>query len=227
MHQSIATWHEDDRPREKLIKKGKAALSDAELLAILIGSGTTNLSAVDLCKNILNDHQNQLHLVARMTIKQLINYKGIGEAKALSIIAALELGKRIRAEQAEQIPKITCSRDVYNIMEPLIGDLYQEEFWVLYLNASNRVIHKELICKGGINSTLVDNRIVFKGAFEHHAISIILCHNHPSGKLEPSESDKKLTQKIKNAAALLDIHLYDHLIITQQNYYSFADKDQL
>ena len=223
--QSIAQWHEDDKPREKLINKGKNALSNAELLAILIGSGTKNISAVDLCKQILNDHQNQLHLMSRMTIKQLTNYKGIGEAKALSIIAALELGKRIRLEQANQIPKITKSQDIFDLMQPLLGDLYQEEFWVLYLSNANKVVHKQLICKGGINTTLVDIRLIFKGAFEHHALAIVLCHNHPSGKLNPSEADQKVTKKIIEAAKILEISVMDHLIITHYGYFSFADNN--
>ena len=177
---SIKNWAEDDKPREKLMIKGKAALSDAELVAILIGSGSRNESAVSLSKRILASVDNNLNALGKLSLKQLMEFKGIGEAKAVSIAAALELGRRRRSEEVLELQKITSSKTVFEIMQPIIGELPHEEFWVLYLNNSNKVIHKSQISKGGITGTVVDNRMVFKTAFEYHATSIILCHNHPS-----------------------------------------------
>lgn len=195
MYTPINQWAEDDRPREKLLLKGKSVLSDSELLAILIGSGSRNESAVQLCQRILKSVDANLNQLGKLSISQLVQFKGIGEAKAISIIAALELGRRRREEDVIERKKITSSKAVFDIMQPIIGELPHEEFWVLYLNNSNKVIHKTQISKGGITGTVVDTRIVFKTAFENHATSIILCHNHPSGKLEPSEPDKQITKK--------------------------------
>ena len=223
----ITNWSEDDKPREKLMLKGKSALSDAELIAILIGSGSRNESAVALSKRILSSVDNNLNALGKLSIQQLINFKGIGEAKAISIIAAMELGRRRRAEDALELKKITSSKMIFEIMQPIIGELPHEEFWVLYLNNSNKVLSKSQQGKGGITGTLVDVRLVFKTAFELGATSLILCHNHPSGNLKPSEADKKLTQKLKIAGKNLEIQVLDHIIITENGYFSFADEDIL
>ena len=224
---SIKQWNEDDRPREKLILKGKIALSNAELIAILISSGNRKESAVDLAKRILKSVNNNLNQLAKLNVENLCKFNGIGKAKAISIITALELGKRRRLEKALENPIIKSSTSVFNIMQPLIADLQHEEFWVLYLNNSNKIINKLQVSKGGITGTIVDTRLVFKKALEFLAVGIILCHNHPSGKLLPSELDKKLTQKIKDAGVVLDIKLLDHIIITEKDYFSFADESIL
>ncbi|MFM7018685.1 RadC family protein [Flavobacterium sp.] len=224
MYTPINQWAEDDRPREKFLLKGKAALSDSELLAILIGSGTRNESAVQLCQRILAAANNNLNQLGKLSIKQLIEFKGIGEAKAIAIAAALELGRRRRSEEAVEWDKITSSKAVFNIMQPIIGELLHEEFWVLFLNNSNKVIHKAQLSKGGITGTIVDTRIIFKTALEYNAISLILTHNHPSGKLLASDSDKDITRKLQLAGKQLDIIILDHVIITESSYYSFADE---
>lgn len=224
MYTPINQWAEDDRPREKFLLKGKSSLSDSELLAILIGSGSRNESAVQLCQRILASSQNNLNLLGKLSIQQLMNFKGIGEAKAISIAAALELGRRRREEEVIELKKITSSKAVFDIMQPLIGELQHEEFWVLFLNNSNKVIYKTQISKGGITGTVVDIRIVFKLALEHNATSIILSHNHPSGKLQASEADIQITKKIKEAGKNLDIQVLDHVIITEKSYYSFVDE---
>jgi DNA repair protein RadC len=221
---SIKFWAEDDKPREKLMLKGKSALSDAELLAIIIGSGSRNESAVDLSKRILAHVQNNLNALGKLSLKQLMEFKGIGEAKAISIIAAAELGRRRRTEEVQELVKINSSRVIFNVMQPIIGELPHEEFWVLYLNNANKIIHKAQLSKGGITGTVVDVRLVLKLALEHNALSIVLTHNHPSGKLQASDSDIELTQKVKLAAKQLDMHLLDHVIITENGYYSFADQ---
>ncbi|MGH2664991.1 RadC family protein [Flavobacterium sp.] len=219
----IKYWAEDDKPREKLMIKGKQVLSDAELLAILIGSGSRNESAVELSKRILSSVNNNLNALGKLSVKQLMTFKGIGEAKAVTIAAAAELGLRRRAEDRTELSKIISSKAVFEIMQPVIGELPHEEFWVLYLNNSNKVIYRSQISKGGITGTLVDVRIVFKIALEHNATSVILTHNHPSGKLEASSADKQITQKLKHAGQQLDIPILDHVIITENNYLSFAD----
>lgn len=224
---SIKNWSEDDRPREKLLNKGKDALSDAELVAILIGSGSRNESAVDLCKRILSSTENNLSALGKLSIKQLMEFKGIGEAKAITIIAALELGRRRRGEEALQLKKIESSHSVFELMQPIIGELPHEEFWIVYLNNSNKVIHKNQLSKGGITGTLVDVRLVMKTAIEVGATGLILAHNHPSGTLKPSEADKQITKKLKNAAESLDIKVLDHLIVTEKAYFSFADEGHL
>lgn len=221
---SIKNWAEDDKPREKLMLKGKQALSDAELVAILIGSGSRNESAVGLSKRILASVDNNLNALGKLSLKQLMEFKGIGEAKAVSIAAALELGRRRRAEETIELYKITSSKAVFEIMQPIIGELPHEEFWVLYLNNSNKVIYKSQLSKGGITGTVVDVRLIFKTALEQNAISIILTHNHPSGKLQASDADKEITKKLKVAGEQLDIKILDHIIITETGYYSFQDE---
>lgn len=224
---SIKNWKADDRPREKLFSKGCMALSDAELVAILIGSGNREESAVGLAKRMLASVNNNLQALAKLSIEDLMIFKGIGEAKAISIVTALELGKRRRLEKALEVPKISSSKAVFELMQPLIGDLKHEEFWVLYLNNSNLIIGKQCLSKGGLTGTLVDMRLVFKPALSLLATGIILCHNHPSGTLEPSQSDKQLTNKIKEAGKTLDIKILDHLIVTEKKYFSFADDNIL
>lgn len=224
MYTPINQWAEDDRPREKLQLKGKSVLSDSELLAILIGSGSRNESAVQLCQRILASSNNNLNQLSKLSINQLTQFKGIGEAKAITIVAALELGRRRRLEDATELPKITSSKKVFEIMQPIIGELPHEEFWVLYLNNSNKVIFKSQISKGGITGTIVDTRMIFKTAFEHYATSIIITHNHPSGKLQASESDIQLTKKLKLAGQTLDIQVLDHVIVTEFGYFSFRDE---
>ena len=224
MYTPINQWAEDDRPREKFLLKGKSALSDSELLAILIGSGSRNESAVQLCQRILASSENNLNTLGKMSISQLMQFKGIGEAKAISIAAALELGRRRREEDAIELKKITSSKAVFDIMQPVIGELPHEEFWVLYLNNSNKVIYKAQLSKGGITGTVVDIRIIFKMAFEQNATGLILSHNHPSGKLIASEADLKITKRIKEAGQTLEIQVLDHLIITENGYLSFQDE---
>ncbi len=220
---SIKNWSQDDQPREKLLHKGKAALSDAELVAILIGSGNKTESAVELSKRILASVDNNLSELGKLSIKQLMEFKGIGEAKAITIAAALELGRRRRGEEALEKKKITSSKSVFELMQPIIGELQHEEFWIIYLNNSNKVILKNQLSKGGITGTLVDVRLVLKNALEVGATGLILAHNHPSGTLKPSEADKQITNKLKIASESLDIKVLDHLIITENAYFSFAD----
>ena len=224
---SIKNWSESDRPREKLILKGKESLSDAELLAILIGSGSRNESAVSLCKRILKDNEQKINRLAKLDVKQLMTYKGIGEAKAISIVDALELGRRRRGEEVQELTKISSSTHVFELMQPILGDLQHEEFWVILLNNSNKIINKSALSKGGITGTLVDLRLLFKNALAFGAVSLILAHNHPSGTLKPSKADLEITKRIKNGAATLDLKLLDHLIITDKSYFSFADESLL
>lgn len=221
---SIKNWSDDDKPREKLVQKGRSVLSDAELIAILIGSGSRSESAVELSKRILASVDNNLNDLGKLSVKQLMAFKGIGEAKAVSIAAALEVGRRRRGEDSTKIKKIASSQDVYHILQPILGDLEHEEFWILFLNNSNKVLYKAQLSKGGITGTLVDVRLVMKQALQLGAVAIILAHNHPSGTLRPSAADKQITQKIKMASETLDIKVLDHLIITQKSYYSFADE---
>ena len=222
---SIKNWSRDDQPREKLRDKGKTTLSDAELVAILIGSGSRDECAVDLCKRILASVDYNLNALGKLSIKHLMEFKGIGEAKAITIAAALELGRRRRLEDALHQDKISSSRSVFDIMQPVLGELPHEEFWILYLNNSNKVIRKNQLSIGGITVTLVDVRLVLKNALEVGATALILCHNHPSGTLKPSEADKAVTTKLKTAAKSLDIKVLDHLIITEKAYFSFADEE--
>lgn len=224
---SIKAWAEDDRPREKLLLKGKSSLSDAELIAILLGSGSRNESAVDLAKRILVSVNNNLNQLGKVTVNDLIKFKGIGEAKAISIITALELGRRRRLAEAMVQSKITSSKAVFELMQPIIGELAHEEFWIVFLNNSNKVLQKQQLSKGGLTGTLVDVRLVFKKAIELNSTAIILCHNHPSGKLQPSNADKLITTKLSNAGKSLDIKVLDHIIITENAYFSFADESLL
>lgn len=221
---SIRNWSQDDQPREKLLHKGKGALSDSELVAILIGSGNREESAVALCKRILSSVDNNLSDLGKLSIKQLMSFKGIGEAKAVTIVAALELGRRRRGEKALDRNKIGSSTSVFELMQPILGELPHEEFWIIYLNNSNIVIQKMQLSKGGITGTLVDVRLVLKKAIEVGATGLILVHNHPSGTLKPSEADKQITKKLKQAGLSLDIKVLDHLIITEKAYFSFADE---
>jgi DNA repair protein RadC len=220
----ILSWAEEDRPREKLLMKGKSALSDAELIGILIGSGTISMSAVDLAKVILNDVNNNLNDLAKLSVKDLQKFKGIGEAKAISIMSALELGRRRRESESPKKLKITSSKDVYDIMAPNLLDLSHEEFWVLLLNRANAVIKKVQISAGGVAGTVADPKIIFKTALENLSSSMILVHNHPSGNLSPSQADKEITKKMKEAGKLLEIPVLDHIIFADKNYYSFADE---
>ena len=224
---SIKQWAEDDRPREKLLQKGKLSLSDAELIAILIGSGSPKESAVQLSKRILASGKNNLSELGKLSVQQLCKFKGVGPAKAVSIIAALELGRRRRIEEALERKKITSSVSVFELMQPVIGELPHEEFWIIYLNNSNKVIEQLQLSKGGITGTLVDVRLTLKKALELSATSLILVHNHPSGTLLASEPDKQLTRKLKTAAQSLDIKVLDHVIVTENSYFSFADEGVL
>jgi len=219
---SIKKWSENDRPREKLIVKGKNVLTDAELIAILIGSGTRDESALALSKRILSSVDHKISRLGKLSLKDLMQFKGIGEAKAVSIIAGLELGRR-RGEGVEILPAITCSNDAYVLFDRVMGDLDHEEFWVLYLNNSNKVLQQKQISIGGKTVTIVDPRIIFRNALEYGATSIIIGHNHPSGGLQPSTADINLTQKLKQAGISLDIKVIDHLIIGEKSYFSFAD----
>jgi DNA repair protein RadC len=219
----IRSWSEDDKPREKLLLKGKTALSDAELIAILIGSGSRNESAVSLSQRILASVDYNLNALGKLSVNQLNNFKGIGDAKAITIQAAMELGRRRRLEAAVELQKITSSKAIFDIMQPIIGELTYEEFWIVYLNNSNKIISKSQLSKGGITGTVVDVRLVFKTALELGAVGIILAHNHPSGTIQPSESDKQITQKLKSGGEQLDIRILDHIIVTETQYYSFSD----
>jgi DNA repair protein RadC len=221
---TIKSWSPEDRPREKLILKGKAALSDAELVAILLGSGTSSLSAVDLAKKVLQTVENNLHDLARMTVKDLIKTKGVGQVKALTIVAALELGRRRKELEVNERPKITGSRDVYDVIKADLLDIPHEEFWILLLNRANRIIRKSQISQGGIAGTVADPKIIFKLALDELASGIILAHNHPSGNLTASQADLDLTKKLKEAGKLLDIQVLDHVIVAGQKYFSFADE---
>lgn len=224
---SIKQWAEEDRPREKLLLKGKSALSDAELLAILIGSGTRALSAVSIGKLILNAANGNLNHLARFSMKDLKAIKGIGEAKAITILSALELGRRRKEEIVEKKPKITSSTSVYQLMQGDLLDLAYEEFWILLLNRANQVIKKVKISAGGVAGTVADPKLIFKQALEHLASAIILVHNHPSGNLRPSQADIQLTRKLVQGGKLLEISVLDHLIFTDTAYYSFADEGMM
>ena len=223
---TIKSWALDDRPREKLLDKGREVLSSAELLAILIGTGNREESAVDLSKRILRSVDQNINELAKISVEKLTQFKGIGQAKAVAIVTALELGRR-RKYEASAISKIQNSRDVFDMMMPLLEDKPHEEFWVLYLNNSNRVLSREMCSRGGITATVVDVRLLYKRAIELSAVGLVICHNHPSGDKSPSISDKELTTKIKQAGDSLDIKLLDHLIITEKSYFSFADNGEI
>ncbi|NCA76761.1 MAG: DNA repair protein RadC [Alphaproteobacteria bacterium] len=223
----LKNWAEDDRPREKLLLKGRHSLSDAELLAILIGSGTRYDSAVDLAKQVFRKAHDNLGELSKLGISELTGIRGIGKARAITILAALELGRRRDESMVPEKEKITKSFQAYQIFRSVIGDKPWEEFWILLLNRSNRILKKCNISEGGISGTTVDPKKIFKIALDHHATSIILGHNHPSGALHPSEPDKKLTKKIREAGIFLEIDVLDHLIIAENGYYSFADQGEM
>lgn len=224
---SIRHWSDADKPREKLMDKGKEALSNAELIAILLGSGNADESAVDLSKRILQSTDDNLIGLSRLGLSELQNFKGIGEAKAISIIAAMELGRRRRESEIMKKSQITCSRDVFEIMQPVLADKNFEEFWIILTNRANKVIRRIQVSDGGVSGTVADPKRIFKYALEQLASGIVLCHNHPSGNLKPSEEDLMITRKVKHGANLLDIQVLDHLIFGDENYFSFADEGKL
>lgn len=224
---NIKSWAIEDRPREKLMDKGRQILSEAELIAILIGSGSRSETAVELSKRILSTVENNLNELGKLSVKELTKFKGIGEAKAISIVAALELGRRRKETEVKKRDKITTSKDVFDIMSAGMIDLQHEEFWILLLNRANAVIKKEQISRGGVSGTVVDTKIIFKLAVEHFASSLIICHNHPSGNLKPSDADIRITKTIKEAGKIMEVPLVDHLIITDSAYFSFADEGLL
>jgi len=221
---NIKSWSPEDRPREKLLLKGTSALSDAELIAILLGSGTAKLSAVDVAKKVLAHVENNLDSLAKLSVKELMKAKGVGEAKAITIVAALELGRRRRGQGPDEKPKIEGSRTAVDLIKGDLMDLPHEEFWVILLNRANRMIRKKRISEGGVSGTVADPKIIFKVAVDELASGLIVVHNHPSGNLKPSESDINLTKKIKEAGKVLEIALLDHLIIAHDRYFSFADE---
>ena len=224
---SIRNWAEEDRPREKLILKGKSALSDAELVAILLGSGNRTQSAVELAKVLLSSVDNDLNKLAQLSVKELMKFNGIGEAKSINIISALEIGRRRKNTNSAELIKIQSSKQVYDLMKAELLDLDHEEFWVVLLNRGNRVIKKESFSSGGISGTVADSRLIFKRALEELACSMILVHNHPSGSLKPSQADINLTKKMKESGKMLDIPVLDHIIFTNNGYFSFADESMI
>ena len=224
---TIKCWAEEDRPREKLQLKGKQNLSDAELIAIIIGSGNATQSAVELSRQILSAVQNDLFLLGKKSIEDLIEFKGIGEAKAISIIAALELGRRRALSETKPQDKIINDTAIFEMMAPVLSDLPHEEFWIICLNRNNRFISKHKISSGGISGTIADMKMIFNVAIKELASGIILCHNHPSGNNNPSESDKILTRRAVEGGKLLEIAVVDHIIIAQHQYFSFRQHDLL
>lgn len=224
---TIKSWAEEDRPREKLLSQGRRNLTDAELIAILIGSGNREETAVELSRRILHSLENDLEKLGRLSVNELSKFKGIGEAKAISIIAALELGRRRRESDAQKQVKITGSRDVYNLLNRYYADLNHEEFWVVLLSRSNNVISRQLISKGGQSGTIADPKIIFQTALENHAAGLILSHNHPSGNLKPSQADIALTRKLTEAGSFLDMPVLDHIIFSNSSFFSFADEGMM
>lgn len=224
----INLWSEDDRPREKLLLKGKSVLSDAELLAILIGSGSNEESAVELSRRILTEAaENDLNKLARLSVADLIKFKGIGEAKAITIVAALELARRRKTESQSERVKLTSSKQGYEFIKGIFMDLPYEEFWILHLNRANFIIHKTMISRGGVTGTVADVRLIFKSALEQLSTAIIVCHNHPSGNLRPSEQDIQLTRRLTETGKIMEIPVLDHLIVTDNGYFSFADEGMI
>ena len=224
---TIAHWSEDDQPREKLRDNGPQSLSDAELLAILIGSGTPGVSAVDLMQDILHDCRNNLNTLGKMSIRQLCEYKGIGEAKAITILAACELGKRRQMEKPEERPDLGTATKIYNHMHPVLQDCDVEEFWLLLMNQNKRLIKQVRISHGGITETAVDIRIIMREAVLANATIIAVCHNHPSGNLRPSQYDNDLTSQLQRACQLMRIHFMDHVILTDGSYFSYHETGRL
>jgi len=221
---SIKDWALEDRPREKLVAKGIQSLSDAELIAILISSGNREESAVELSKRILKSAENNLNTLGKLSLNDLQKFKGIGEAKAISIVAALELGRRRKLSEIIEKKMIKSSKDVFEFFHPILADLPHEEFWVVFLNQSNKIIDKYRASQGGIASTVIDVRLIMKAAIEKLASGIILCHNHPSGNLKPSKSDIDITTKLREAGKIMDIKVLDHVIVTDEKYFSFGDE---
>jgi len=221
---SIKQWAKDDRPREKLLNKGPAALSNSELIAILINNGSKQKSAVELAQEVLRLGKDNLNELGKMSVRELMKVKGIGEAKAISVVAAMELGRRRQGLGSREKTVITSSADVANYLQTLLRDYKHEVFAVLFLNRSNKINHFQIISEGGITGTVADPRIILKKALEEDAVGLILCHNHPSGSLKPSKADEDLTLKIKEAARYFDIKVLDHLIVSDDGYYSFADE---
>jgi DNA repair protein RadC len=226
-NRSIRNWALEDRPREKMLLKGIQTLSDSELLALLIGSGIRNSSAVDLARQVLNMAGNNLDKLGKYSISDLRKLKGIGQARAISIVAALELGRRRNLSDSPDELKITGSSDVFGLIGPVLSDLTHEEFWVLLLNRSNKILSKHKISQGGITGTVTDIRMILKLALDKLATGLILCHNHPSGNLQPSEADISITRRIKESAALMDISLLDHVIVAGKAYFSLADENMI
>ncbi len=224
---TLKTWAQDDQPREKLLSKGKESLSNSELLAILLGSGSKNETAVELAKRILEQCENNLIELSKLSINDLKKFKGVGVVKAITIEAALELGRRRQLSDAKEFAKITCSRDSYNFFKSKMEDLKHEEAWIIYLDRGNKVISVENISKGGLHATIIDHKIIFKKAIELNSSNIILAHNHPSGVLTPSKQDIQMTKQIFQAGKIMDINLLDHLIISSTSYYSFADDNKI
>lgn len=225
MNTTIKLWAEDDRPREKMLLKGKNALSDSEIIAILLGSGARNKTAVELAQEILNAHQNDLHQLGKSSVKELTIHKGMGEAKALTLMAALELGRRRKeADKAKKV-KIESSNDVYELLNHLFQDLQHEEFYVVFLDRGNQVLRYEQISKGGISGTVADGKVIFKSALLYQASALILAHNHPSGNLVASPQDIKLTKNLKSFGEFIGIEVLDHVIFTDNGYLSLADKN--
>ena len=223
----IKAWAEGDRPREKMVNQGRHTLTDSELIAILIRSGNQQETAVELSRRILTEVENDLTRLSRMSVSELSGFKGMGRVKALTVMAALELGRRRRTAEATKIPQISSSKDVAELFLPTLSDLNYEEFWMLLLNRANKVISKHQVSKGGVTGTVVDPKVVFKIAIESIASGIILCHNHPSGNLTPSDADISLTKKMTEAGRLLDIQVLDHIIIAGEKYFSFADEGKM
>jgi len=226
LHKSIKNWAKDDRPREKLVLKGRESLSDAELIAIILGSGTRTKSAVELGREVLDSVNNDLNKLSQLSVKDLCKFKGIGPAKAISIVSAIELSRRRPIEKGEK-SKITCSRDIYNLMSPMLKDAQYEQFWIICLSRANVVLAKHKISDGGREGTVADSKRIFKIALEEISSGIILCHNHPSGQMKPSQADVNLTKKLVEAGKVLDVTVLDHLIFTNSGYYSFADEGKM
>jgi len=224
---NIKSWAEEDRPREKLLAKGRSAVTDAELLAILIRTGTKEETALDVAKNILAMAGNDLNQLAKMSVNEIMKIKGLGETKAITIVSALELGRRRKNETVEDLPKINSAKLVYDLMKPHLIDLEVEQFWILFLNRASRLIGKQFLSQGGASGTVVDPKVIFKAAIEKMANGLILVHNHPSGNLTPSEQDKQITKKLVDGAKLLEISVLDHLIFANTGYFSFAEEGQL
>ena len=224
---TITQWAEEDRPREKMMMHGASALSNAELLAILIGSGSAEESAVELMRKILNDYHNNLNELGKASIEELCRYKGIGSAKAISILAASELGKRRKEESVKERMAILSSKDVYECFYPMMCDLPTEECWVLLLNQASKIIDKTKISAGGLSATAVDVRCILREALLKRASSIVLCHNHPSGNIRPSKEDDLLTRQVAQASECMDIRLVDHIILTDGAFYSYSDEGRI